>query len=239
MLCTFVVISHYTIMKRYFLYAVLLLPYFVVAQSAGAGAKKALLKGLVTNFKGKPLANEIIMFSNDANKAMVTVHTDDKGKFEVQIPVNATYSLKYKTFTSEMDYTKMEIPDDADATYEVLVKIDPPLNVVLDNVYFDTGRSTLKPSSNKALNDLAMVLKLKSTMEIEIQGHTDDVGAEGDNMRLSQSRAEEVRKYLISKGISAARISARGFGSLSPITENSTPEGKAKNRRTSLKVLRE
>jgi len=201
--------------------------------------KLALLTGIVTNFKGKPLAKEIIMFSNDKTKAIVKVNTDDKGKFEILIPVGATYSLKYKNFTTDMDYTKMVVPNDADATYNVAIKIDPPMNFVLDNVYFDTGKSTLKPTSNKALNDLVEILKIKNTMVVEIQGHTDNVGKEDENLKLSQARAEEVRKYLVAKGITAERVTAKGYGQSTPIADNSSDEGKSKNRRTSLKVIKE
>ena len=138
-----------------------------------------------------------------------------------------------------MDYTKMVIPSDKDAIYEVLIKIDPPKEFVLDNVYFDTGKSTLKPNSNKTLNDLVDVLKLKSTMVIEIQGHTDNVGDEEANVKLSQARAESVMKYLVSKGIEATRITAKGFGASKPVADNAAEEGRSKNRRTSLKVIKD
>ncbi len=211
----------------------------VISQSLKPNDKLALLKGVVTNFKGKPLASEIIMFSNDKTKAVVKINTDANGKFEVLVPVNATYSLKYKNFTTDMEYTKMAVPADKDATYEVAIKIDPPKDFVLDNVYFDTGKSTLKANSFKALNDLVEILKIKKTMVVEIQGHTDDVGKEEENLKLSQDRASEVRKYLISKGIDAARVSAKGYGQTMPIAYNTDEAGKSKNRRTSLKVIKE
>lgn len=209
------------------------------AQSLVPTDKLALLKGTVTNFKGKLLPNETLIFSNDKTKAEVKVHTDAKGTFEALIPVNGIYSLRYKNFTTDMDYTKMTVPADAKATYEIQVKIEPPVNVVLDHVYFDTGKSTLKASSFKALNDLAEGLKLKSTMVVEIQGHTDNVGKEEENIKLSQQRADEVKKYLVSKGIDEKRISTKGYGPAMPIADNASEEGKAKNRRTSLRVIKE
>lgn len=212
---------------------------FFCAQSLIPTDKLALLKGTVTNFKGKLLANETIIFSNDKTKAEVKVHTDAKGKFEALIPVNGVYSLKYKNFTTDVDYTKMTVPGDAGATYEIQVKIEPPVNMVLDHVYFDTGKSTLKASSSKALNDLAEGLKLKSTMVVEIQGHTDNVGKEEDNVKLSQQRADEVKKYLVAKGIDDKRISTKGYGPAMPIADNASEEGRAKNRRTSLRVIKE
>ena len=212
---------------------------FCYGQSLVPNEKQALLKGVVTNFKGKPLANEIIMFSDDKTKTLVKVPTDANGKFQALIPVKATYSLKYKNFATDVDYTKMTVPADKDATYEVKIMIDPPKDYVLDNVYFETGKSSLKSTSYKALNDLVEVLKLKSTMVIEIQGHTDNVGKDEDNLKLSQDRADEVKKYLISKGIESARVTAKGYGASLPIADNASEAGKAKNRRTSLKVIKE
>jgi outer membrane protein OmpA-like peptidoglycan-associated protein len=218
---------------------VLLTFYGALAQNLQPTDKLALLVGTVTDMKGKPLAGEIIMFVNENTKAVVEVHTDAKGKFEALVPVATTYELKYKNFTLDMQYSKMQIPADRDATYEVQVKIEPPKEFVLENVYFDTGKSTLKPSSNKSLNDLVEVLKLKSSMVIEIQGHTDNVGSDDANIRLSQARAEEVRKYLVSKGIAPARVHAKGYGPTMPIADNADEKGRARNRRTNLKVLSE
>jgi len=227
-------------MRKYFFIAFFcLLIYSFNSQTLKPTNQLALLKGLVTNFKDKILSNEIIIFYNNKTKTSIKIVTDANGKFQVLVPVNNTYSLKYKTFTADQDYTKMTISDDKEATYEVRIKIDPPKNFILDNVYFDTGKSTLKPTSNKALNDLVEVLKLKSNMFIEIQGHTDNVGTEESNLKLSQDRANAVKNYLVNKGIVNDRITSIGYGQSIPIADNSSEEGKAKNRRTSLKVIKE
>lgn len=210
-----------------------------IAQKLKPTDKLALLMGVVKNFKGKLLANETIIFVNDKTKASYKVNTNASGKFEVLIPVSGTYSLRYKKFTTDVDYTKMNVPADKEATYEVEIKIDPPKDFVLENVYFETGKSNLKANSFKALDDLVEILKIKSTMVVEIQGHTDNVGKDEDNLKLSQERADAVRKYLISKGITEARVSAKGYGPTMPVADNGTDTGKAKNRRTSLKVIKE
>ncbi|MDZ4663547.1 MAG: OmpA family protein [Bacteroidota bacterium] len=184
----------------------------VIGQKLKPTDKLALLMGVVKNFKGKLLSNETIMFVNDKTKSVYKANTDANGKFELLIPISGTYSLKYKKFTTDVDYTKMNVPADKEATYEVEIKIDPPKDFVLENVYFETGKSNLKPNSFKALDDLIEILKIKNTMVVEIQGHTDNVGKEEDNLKLSQERANEVRKYLTSKGIAEARVGAKGYG---------------------------
>lgn len=224
--------------KIYFLICFLLAGNYF-SQNLKPTDKLALLQGQVTNFKKKPLPKETVLLVNTVTKSVVTVTTDVNGKFEALIPVGAVYSLKYKNFTNDVDYTKMEVPADKNATYEVTIQIDPPKEFILENVYFDTGKSTLKPTSFKALNDLVEILKIKNTMVVEIQGHTDNVGTDESNNTLSQERAESVKKYLISKGIAESRVTAKGYGPTMPIADNATDAGKAKNRRTSLKVLKE
>jgi OmpA-OmpF porin, OOP family len=211
----------------------------MAAQTLTPSAQFALLKGSVTNMKGKPLANEVIMFENAKTRAVIQATSDAHGKFEMLAPVNTLYALKYKNFTLDMNYSQMEIPGDPDAIYEVEVQIEPPKEFILDNVYFDSGKATLKPASSKALNDLVAVLKLKNTMQIQIQGHTDNVGNDEVNLKLSQDRADAVKKYLVTKGINESRVQAKGFGPTRPIADNSSEQGKSKNRRTSLKVLKE
>ena len=81
------------------------------------------------------------------------------------------------------------------------------------------------------------MLKDNPTVKIEISGHTDNVGKPADNLALSNSRAKSVVNYLISKGIAAQRLVAKGYGETKPMADNKTEEGKAKNRRTELKVI--
>ncbi|MCD6066409.1 MAG: outer membrane protein/peptidoglycan-associated protein [Bacteroidetes bacterium] len=209
------------------------------SQTLKPTATMALLQGVVKNFKNKVLPKEKILLIDTKTKKSYSVNTDAAGKFEVLVPVGAIYSLQYKNFTADVEYTKMELPSDPDATYEVEIKIDPPKDFTLENVFFDTGKATLKPTSNKALTDLVEILKLKNTMVVEIQGHTDNVGKPEDNLKLSRERAEAVKNFLLSKGIEATRVTAKGYGDTTPVADNSTDAGKAKNRRTSLKVIKE
>ncbi|MCX7908762.1 MAG: OmpA family protein [Ignavibacteria bacterium] len=108
-------------------------------------------------------------------------------------------------------------------------------------VYFDFDKYTLKPESFVAIRSIARLMKKFPTMEIEISGHTDSIRPPKDpdyNIRLSQKRAEEVKKALIKEGIDANRITTIGYGEKRPIADNSTEEGRAKNRRTEFRILR-
>lgn len=201
--------------------------------------KLALLKGVVMNFKNKVLPKETIVLVDSKTKKTYSANSDAMGKFQMLVPVGAKYSLKYKSFTNEMEYTEMEIPGTPNQAYEVEINIEPPTSFVLENVFFDTGKATLKPTSNKSLNNLVDVLKVKNTMVVEIQGHTDNVGKPEDNLKLSQQRAEAVKTFLVTKGIDAKRLTAKGYGDTVPVEDNANEAGRAKNRRTSLKVLKQ
>jgi outer membrane protein OmpA-like peptidoglycan-associated protein len=109
-------------------------------------------------------------------------------------------------------------------------------SVVLRGVNFESGKATLTPSSSTVLDAVANILKA-SGQRVEIAGHTDNSGSAATNSNLSQSRAMAVRSYLIGKGVPAAQMTARGYGSKEPIADNATEEGKATNRRVELRKI--
>ena len=104
--------------------------------------------------------------------------------------------------------------------------------IVLRNIFFQTGSSTLLPASIPELDYLKNYLIAHRHMEIEIRGHTDNTGTPAINIQLSIDRANAVRQYLIEQGISPGRLTAEGFGATEPIDSNDSPEGRQKNRRT-------
>jgi len=103
-------------------------------------------------------------------------------------------------------------------------------------VYFDFDRADLKNESKPDLNRGIRFLQENPTIRVEIAGHTDSLGTDAYNNRLSQQRAESVRSYLIQGGIDAARVIARGYGEAQPIADNGTDDGRARNRRVEMRV---
>lgn len=113
--------------------------------------------------------------------------------------------------------------------------IDTTGHAAIYGVYFDTGKSDLKPESAPALKEVAALLAGDPALKLWVVGHTDTVGQVGDNMKLSQARAEAVVAALVtSHGIAAGRLAAYGVGPLAPVASNATEEGRAKNRRVEL-----
>lgn len=111
------------------------------------------------------------------------------------------------------------------------------VNLSLDNVQFKSGSNVLLPSSNVMLDQVAGILKTNSEWKtLMVSGHTDNVGADANNLKLSQMRAATVKKYLIAKGVPATKIQSVGFGETMPIAPNDTPEGRQQNRRVEFEI---
>jgi OOP family OmpA-OmpF porin len=111
------------------------------------------------------------------------------------------------------------------------------VRVVLENVNFESGSSELAPSSSASLDKAADALNEYPHLRMEIQAYTDNMGPASFNLYLSEQRANSVRTYLINKGIAADRLVAKGYGEAQPIADNSSREGRAKNRRVELKII--
>ncbi len=103
--------------------------------------------------------------------------------------------------------------------------------IVLEGIVFKTGKADIEPKSEEILDQAFNTLDQSKEIQVQIRGYTDNVGGRKMNMRLSQRRADAVKAWLVSKGISADRISAKGFGPDQPIADNKTADGRQKNRR--------
>ena len=101
-------------------------------------------------------------------------------------------------------------------------------------INFDTGKATIKPDSDQTLDSAAAALKAAPNLKIEVAGHTDNVGSSQANEKLSDERAKAVMAALVKRGITANRLTAKGYGQSSPVADNRTEEGRAKNRRVEL-----
>jgi outer membrane protein OmpA-like peptidoglycan-associated protein/opacity protein-like surface antigen len=141
---------------------------------------------------------------------------------------------KYQTKPTDVDYNRID---------EIVKKYrsaptSPGDNWVLIGANFDFNKSTLKPEAYPVLYNAAEILLLNPDIKVEVQGHTDNIGSESYNQTLSLERAETVRNFLISKGISANRLMAKGYGESNPISDNSSPQGRELNRRIEFKVIK-
>lgn len=179
----------------------------------------------------------------DGNISVFSCVTDVDGLCTVNLKKGKSYALVVEKFGKTFNLT-LDIPNDADLAefrYNLKIKVIEKYTrtFVLENVYFDSGKWDIKPESYASLNKLYDMLVSDMAMKIEVGGHTDTDGNDPANMQLSQRRADAVKQYIVKKGISANRILTKGYGETAPLAPNNTEDGKAKNRRTEIKVITE
>jgi OOP family OmpA-OmpF porin len=198
---------------------------------------QSLLNVTVTDFEMNPSIGDKIFFISKKTGEIYTGLSDKDGKFQIKLPNGSEYQIKIKTFDQEMNYLALDPETESESEYDIGIKYELPKTYTLKNVLFATNSATLLPSSYESLNELAEFMLLKTTLKIELAGHTDSDGNDGFNLSLSQKRADAVRNYLIKKGVQANRMTAVGYGETQPIADNNTEDGKQLNRRTEVRVL--
>jgi OOP family OmpA-OmpF porin len=107
--------------------------------------------------------------------------------------------------------------------------------IILDDVLFDFDKSVIKPEASQILDRLVAFMN-ENKVESRLSGHTDNIGTEAYNLKLSDRRWTSVRDYVVKKGVEGGRVSGQGFGESKPIADNKTAQGRAKNRRVEIKV---
>ncbi|MEN3044813.1 MAG: OmpA family protein [Candidatus Hydrothermales bacterium] len=169
-----------------------------------------------------------------------TVSDPETGSYKLKLPPG-TYILKIEA----EGYISESVPvvlKEGESLVEKDIKLkkraEKGVTIRLQNIYFDTGKATIKPESYPILDRVAEFLKSNPKALVEIQGHTDSVGSDSYNLTLSQARAEAVRNYLINfHNIDPSKLVAKGYGETMPIADNLTREGRAMNRRVEFKVI--
>jgi outer membrane protein OmpA-like peptidoglycan-associated protein/tetratricopeptide (TPR) repeat protein len=145
---------------------------------------------------------------------------------------------KQPTSTKPNESSGKSIADDLLIPVEAkLEELSKGKNYNINSIYYKTNSPDLDESSFIILDEFADYLKDNSSLKIEIQGHTDNVGKEGDNLALSSNRAFTVKQYLEKKGVDATRLLYKGFGSSKPIADNTADISRSKNRRTEFLLL--
>jgi OOP family OmpA-OmpF porin len=165
----------------------------------------------------------------DKGRQTYTLTADGK---EIWVEIWAEFTGKYGFTIVE----KKAMAQDIVATAEVFSNdIRATGHATIYGIYFDSGKSVIKPESDVVLGEIAKLLKGDPGLKVNVVGHTDNVGQMDNNMKLSQARAEAVAQALVAKhGIAATRLKGYGVSSLAPVSTNDSDEGRAKNRRVEL-----
>jgi len=197
--------------------------------SAKEGSKEFSFIQIVRNYENavKKLGGKILLSETRILHAKI-----EKNKGVTYVSVEA--------FNDGRDYTLIIVeskPMEDEVTIDAasLNKgISETGKIAVYGIYFDTGKSDIKPESKPTIAEIVKMLKQNSTLKLFVVGHTDSDGKLESNMKLSSDRAASVVKALIENGIQAARLKSSGVGPYCPVESNRTEEGKAKNRRVEL-----
>lgn len=204
-----------------------------------------MLSGKVVDEKtGKPIEAKIIYETlPDGEEAGIAYTNPKTGEYKIVLPYGTRYSIRAESkdfiaISKNIDLTQGGSYKEITGEELKLVPIVAGASITLNNIFFEFGKSTLRDDSFPELNRLVDVMNSIPTLVVEIQGHTDNVGSDESNLKLSQERADAVRNYLISKKVGDTRIRSVGFGETRPIATNATPEGQAQNRRVEFVIVR-
>jgi len=201
--------------------------------------KVMILKGLVKNKEGEPAQNAKVQinYTESKEKEEIAVNDDD-GTYAAVVKMkrdeNVTLSVEGEdiAFNSRLVMKKgQDLPVVTKVNLETATtEIGKPF--VINDIYYSTNKADIEEDSKIILDAFAEYLVAHPKFEIEISGHTDNVGDDKSNLALSTERAFEVMTYLTGKGVAAKRMTYKGYGESQPVGDNNTSEGKAKNRRT-------
>jgi len=205
----------------------------------------ALISGKVVDQRtGKPVEARIIYQTlPDGAEAGEATSDPITGEYKIVLPYGQKYSMRAvaKNFIAEgdnVDLTQTKAFQEIKGKDLKMVPIEVGQSVRLNNIFFDTGKSELRPESGPELDRVVTTLNENPKLVIEVGGHTDNTGSREINVKLSQDRADSVREYFISKGIEPDRVASKGFADTKPVSTNDTDAGRQQNRRVEFTIVK-
>ncbi len=206
--------------------------------------KITYVKGLTYNAKTKvPVDASFELIDLETQQSVTSAYSNSAGEFLVTLTSNHNYLVNVSKpgflFYSDNFSLKDKVAD-YNKPYQLQIPLQPIDTGIIElkNIFFDVNKADLKAESKAELQKIIAFLKANPTLKVEFSGHTDNSGDKVFNKTLSNNRAKAIYDYVIEKGpIPAANLSYKGYGDTKPKAPNDSPENKAKNRRTELKVL--
>lgn len=202
-----------------------------------------LVSGRVINKEtNKPVAAKIYYEDLETGEQLGSVITNPQiGNYKIILPGGKKYGFRAESegflpINENVDLTHLKNYKKSMKDLQI-VPFERGQSLVINNIFFETGKANLKRESCLELDRLVKYMMDNPTLIIEVSGHTDDVGADDMNMRLSQRRAESVCNYLFKNGIAKERLRSFGYGETMPIVPNNSAANRAKNRRVEIKFV--
>jgi outer membrane protein OmpA-like peptidoglycan-associated protein len=197
---------------------------------------------------GKPVGAKIIYEQLPSGKELgITQSNPQTGEYEIRLPAGQLYGIRTEAEGKISENQNLDLSGitadkvidqkNIDLSPLIVTSPQPEAVIVLNNVFFDFDKATLKPESYPELNRLVTFLNNNAGVNVQIAGHTDSVGPEPYNLDLSKRRANSVVQYLYDKGVTKEKVKTVFFGETKPIDTNATREGRQKNRRVEFKIV--
>lgn len=202
-----------------------------------------LIKGEVSQEDHKEPTKTRVEIMNVKTKKITEIPVDSvTGKYVAAIVFRNDYimTVKKDDYAYESKYIAVEDslipPEPVKIDFEIK-PIEVGKSYRLNDIYFATNSAELNDESRSVLDGFIVFLQENPNIKVSIEGHTDNVGKDEDNLKLSTDRARSVYEYIMEKGISGSRLLYRGFGEEKPVASNDTPDGRSKNRRTEFVII--
>ena len=206
-------------------------------------ANMVTLSGKIINTKtGKQLEKgyDVKMRVNSV-ESRAFVYNEEDATYTLKLPIGFNYDLTPRVINFYNRFEPVDLTSAAPMSKIVrnfyVTPIEVGQSVDIENIYFETGKASLKPESFRSLNALVQFLNEYPNVRVEIGGHTDNVGSAAVNERISQERALSVAEYVVAQGIPAHRVVSKGYGFTKPKASNRTAEGRAQNRRVDFTII--
>ncbi|MCK9480618.1 MAG: OmpA family protein [Bacteroidia bacterium] len=202
-----------------------------------------LIRGKVLNEKtNEPIGATIVYNGIEDGVNYGVARTNPKtGEYKVVLPYGKNYDITASAagfigVSENLDFRKVGDYQEIEKNL-YLVPIEVGATVRLNNIFFEFGSANLQSESFTELDRVVKFMQDNQTVKIELSGHTDNVGSDASNNKLSQDRVNSVKKYLVDKGINESRMTAKGYGKTKPVATNDTEEGRQQNRRVEFSII--
>lgn len=214
------------------------------------GKGVTIFQGNIVDSKGNPLKAEINLEDLSKGMRIARAEADELGKFRLELPNGELYGyfIDLPDYYPVSDVVDLREVNNTSAQPEIIISkpitmmtireiFEEGLAVRINNVFFDFDSDRLRPESKPELDRLARILIENPELDVEIMGHTDNVGTNAYNLKLSNERARSVMRYLVLSGYPTDKISFRGYGESRPLSPNDFPEGRQLNRRVEFRLI--
>ncbi len=219
---------------------IIILPFIALSQELKPTIGVTLVNFKLVNEYDVPYPNtEIKLIPIDNN--LYSIITDSIGESSILLDQNNSFRIICKVGEAEYEFDnplKLESRDDL-FTLDINLQLELYSQIIeLNDLHFESGKYDIQTIAKPELNKILEYLKINQSINIEVAGHTDNIGDDIDNQALSEKRSRSVKAYLVSRGISQNRIVCVGYGELHPIADNNVSSGRLKNRRTEIRILK-